>query len=170
MSIMDRFPNKPGYFRINMIDDRGTISFLAPPHGPKMLVAIAGLELRTNRETLRAASAIDGSWIQQMQIQLDMFDEFNVDTVIEDWQEMIGKPDSAIHPAFRVIDSVTRLRSLQPASLGLIVFNLKKQRIIQVQNHWHDLQREGAGRYREDGRPQSRMYSYALPEHWSLLP
>ena len=167
---MQRYKNHSNEYRINMIDERGTISLLAPAHGPKMLTALAGLEFDFARDMLQAVSALDSAWITQVQSQLAMFDEFNVDELSEEWYEMIERSDSATHPAFRVIDSVTRSRSLQPASLGLIVFNLKERRIIQVHNSGSDLEREGEGRYREDGHPQDRMYSYILPENWSLVP
>lgn len=163
---------KPQYgnYRINVIDEHGTLSMLAPQHGPKMLTAMAGLEFDNAKDMLLAVSALDSSWIWQVQSQLAMFDEFNIDELHEDWIEMIERKDSAVHPAFRVIDPITRSRSLKPGSLGLIVFNLREHRIIQVQNSGADLEREGAGRYREDGRPQGQMYSYTLPQNWSLVP
>lgn len=167
---MHRNEHQSGEYRINMIDGRGTISLLSPPHGPKMLTAMAGLEFESTRDLLLAVSAMDSSWIWQIQSQLAMFDEFNINELNDDWREMIERKDSAVHPAFRVMDTVTRQRSLQPASLGLIVFNLKEHRIIQVHNNGDELEREGEGRYREDGHPQERKYSYILPENWSLVP
>ena len=162
--------NHPGFYRVNLIDERGTISLLTPPHGPKMLTAVAGLGLETSREMLEAVAAMDESWIRQVQSQLAMFSEFNVESLDEDWREMVEENDSVVHPAFRVIDGVTRSRSLVPGSLGLIVFNLKQRRIIQVQNAWDELERTGEGRYRIDGDIDERMYTYTLPETWSLVP
>lgn len=159
-----------GNYRINMIDERGTISFLAPQHGPKMLTAMAGLQFDSTKDMLLAVSALDSNWIWQVQSQLAMFDEFNIDELHDDWRELIEGKDSAVHPAFRVMDATTRMRSLQPAALGLIVFNLREQRIIQVQNNGSDLEREGVGRYREEGRPRGDMYRYSLPRNWSLVP
>ncbi len=157
-------------YRINMIDEYGTISLLSPAHGPKMLTAMAGLQFDSTKDMLLAVSALDSSWIWQVLSQLSMFDEFNIDELHDDWREMIERKDSAVHPAFRVLDPITRQRSLQPGSLGLIVFNLREHRIIQVQNNGTDLEREGAGRYREDGRPRGEMYRYTLPQNWSLVP
>jgi hypothetical protein len=167
---MKREAYSAGEYRINLIDQRGTVSLLSPPHGPKMLTALAGLEFSSTRDMLQAVSALDASWITHVQSQLAMFDEFNINALSEEWRQMIEGRDSAVHPAFRVIDSTTRVRSLQPASLGLIVFNLKEHRIIQVHNTGDDLERKGEGRYREDGHPQERMYSYVLPANWSLVP
>src|SRR5690554_2472564 len=97
--------NRPsGRYRINMIDEWGTISLLAPAHGPKMITAMAGLEFDSTKDMLLAVSALDSSWIWQVQSQLAMFDEFNIDELHDDWHEIIGGKDSAVHPAFRVID------------------------------------------------------------------
>lgn len=167
---MSQHFNNPGFYRINLIDDRGTISLLAPPHGPKMLTAVAGLGLETSRHMLNAVAKMDAEWIRQVQSQIAMFDEFNVDTLDSGWQEMVQEEDTIVHPAFRVIDGVTRSRSLVPGSLGLIVFNMKQRRIIQVHNSWDELSRTGEGRYRVDGDPEERKFTYALPETWSLVP
>ncbi len=162
--------SKPGFYRVNLIDERGTVSLLTPPHGPKMLTAVAGLGLESSRDMLEAVRSMDADWIRQVKSQLAMFDEFNVDSLDEGWQEMIEEADTVVHPAFRVIDGVTRSRSLVPGSLGLIVFNLKQRRIIQVHNSWDELERTGEGRYRVEGDAEEHMYSYSLPETWSLVP
>jgi hypothetical protein len=152
------------------IDERGTISLLTPPHGPKMLTAVAGLGLESARDMLEAVRSMDADWIRQVQSQLAMFDEFNVDSLDDGWREMIDEADTIVHPAFRVIEGVTRSRSLVPGSLGLIVFNLKQRRIIQVHNSWDELERSGEGRYRVEGDTEEHKYSYSLPETWSLVP
>lgn len=167
---MNRNTPNAGTYRINLIDTRGTLSLLAPAHGPKMLTAVAGLEFDMARDMLQAVTHLDSDWISQVQASLSLFDEFNLDELDAAWKDMIEAGDSAVHPPFRVIDPVTRARSLQPSSLGLIVFNLKARRIIQVHNSGVDLEREGEGRYREDGRPLDRLYSYTLPPNWSLVP
>ena len=157
-----------GTFRINLIDHRSTVSLLAPPPGPKMITAVAGLDFERTSDLLDAVAGMDSMWIQNVQAQLALFDEFNVDVLDGDWEAIIQRADSAVHPAFRVIDPITRARSLERSSLGLIVFNLKARRIIQVQNDWDELQREGKGRYWVDG--EERGFSYSLPDAWSLVP
>lgn len=160
----------PQQYRINIMDERGTISFLAPAHAPKMLTAVVGLQVRSSREALEAVSGLDDEWANAVRSQLVLFDEFNVGTLQPEWRQRVLVEDYSGHPAFTVIDDETRARSLQPGSLGLIVFNLKDQRIIQVQNTGSDLEREGSGRYRERGEPSNRTYTYSLPESWSLVP
>jgi hypothetical protein len=72
--------------------------------------------------------------------------------------------------AFRVVDEATRRRSLEPGLGGLVVYNLRAKRIIQVQNSYADLQRKDRGRLRRDGRPVRAYYWYELPADWSIVP
>jgi hypothetical protein len=54
--------------------------------------------------------------------------------------------------------------------LGLVVFNLKERRIIQIQNNYSNLERRDRGRIRVDGRPTDTLFQYELPVEWSLVP
>jgi len=74
------------------------------------------------------------------------------------------------HPVLRVLDDETRRESLEPVSIGLVIFNLPAKRIIQVQNSYGVLKRSDRGRYFENGQPTERLYFYRLPSDWSLLP
>lgn len=73
-------------------------------------------------------------------------------------------------PPFRVVDERTRQQSLKPVSTGLILFNLKARRIIQVQNSYADVLRADRGRVRQNGRPTRMLYYYTLPEEWNIVP
>jgi hypothetical protein len=59
---------------------------------------------------------------------------------------------------------------LEPRRLGVIIFNLKARRIVQVQNSYSELLRSDRGRVRVDGRPTRQIYRYSLPEEWAILP
>jgi hypothetical protein len=69
-----------------------------------------------------------------------------------------------------VVDDVTRQASLQPVKAGLVLFNLKQKRIVQIQNTYADIQREDRGRVRKKGRVTGRYYDYRLPPDWQVLP
>jgi hypothetical protein len=69
-----------------------------------------------------------------------------------------------------VIDGVTRRHSMEPARLGLVVFNFKEPRIIQIHNNYDDLDRKGRGRIRADGRPTNKLFYYELPAEWAIVP
>jgi hypothetical protein len=73
-------------------------------------------------------------------------------------------------PPFRVVDDQSRGLSLKPAATGVILFNLKARRIIQIQNSYAEVQRVDRGRIRQNGRPTRMYYYYSLPEEWRIVP
>lgn len=73
-------------------------------------------------------------------------------------------------PPFRVVDERTRHLSLKPVATGLILYNLKALRIIQIQNSYAEVQRADRGRVRQNGRPTRILYYYKLPEEWNIVP
>lgn len=159
-----------GKYRINMVDQRGTVSFLAPSHAPKMLTAVIARGGNTVRDVLESVAGYDEDWANRVKGQLALFDEFNVASLAPEWRQVVLIDDHDSHPAFRVIDEETRARSNEAAALGLIVFNLSEHRIIQVKNVGPVINRQGVGRYREDGVPSNRTYRYTLPDNWLLVP
>jgi hypothetical protein len=70
----------------------------------------------------------------------------------------------------RVVDAATREESLQPVSIGLVIFNLPAKRIVQVVNKHGAIQRSDRGRYFEDNQPSQRTFFYRLPKEWTILP
>lgn len=84
-------------------------------------------------------------------------------------RDIVAKAE-AYHPVFRVTDAQTREKSQEPAGAGLIIFNLKAKRIIQVQNSFSHLRSSDRGRYHEDGKPTERLYFYRLPSDWHIVP
>lgn len=158
------------HYRVNVIDERGTVSFLAPPHGLKVLAAAITQGAADGGELLALAHAFDARWATEVRVQLMRFDEHNVDEVSTPFQEAIALEDSPAHSAFRVMDTETRQRSLVPGRLGLVVFNLKERRIIQIQNNYANLERKDRGRIRVDGKPSGKLFQYELPTDWALVP
>lgn len=158
------------HFRVNVIDLRGTISFLAPPHGLKVLAAAITQGAADGGELLSYAQAFDAQWVADIRTQIMRFDEHNVDEVSDPFLSAIAEADGAAHPAFRVMNSETRARSLEPGRLGLVVFNLKERRIIQIQNNYANLERKDRGRIRVNGEPSELLFQYELPHDWALVP
>jgi len=158
------------HFRCNVIDQTGTVSFTAPPHGLKVIAAAISRGARSLSELLQHARTFDAEWVQAVHLDLMVFDEYNVDNVGAAFRENVEAGDSSQHRAFRVIDPSTRRRSLIPSRLGLVVFNLKEQRIIQIHNSYDDLRRKDRGRIRVNGEPTNMLFHYELPPTWSLLP
>jgi hypothetical protein len=66
-----------GTYRVNVIDERGTISFLAPPHGLKVLAAAITGGASTGSELLAKSRAFDARWASDVRTQVMTFDEHN---------------------------------------------------------------------------------------------
>lgn len=158
------------HYRVNVIDERGTVSFLAPPHGLKVLAAAITQGAASGSELIANAHAFDAQWAAEVRSQIMQFDEHNVDAISGPFQEVIAEGDRTGHPAFRVMDTETRQRSLVPGRLGLVVFNLKERRIIQIQNNYANLERRDRGRIRVGGKPTNILFQYELPGEWALVP
>lgn len=157
-------------FRFNIVDDRGTTSFVGPAHGLKIIAAACGKGMETARDVLEVAHAYDATWASWVQTGLNVFDEHNISRVSGEFEPLIFSEDDEAHQPFRVLDQETRQRSMQPARLGLIVFNLKEKRMIQLQNQYGEFTRQGRGRIRADGKPTRMLFHYELPPAWSIVP
>jgi hypothetical protein len=160
--------------RFTVVDPQGTVSFVAPCNALKALVAACGQGAGDLASLLTAASKYDTDLKSRVMHSLAQFDEHNAPgeySQIEgaiDWAE----EQRARHnlPAFRVVNEKTRQASLEPVGAGLVLFNLKERRIIQVQNSYAAVKRQDRGRIHEGGEPTSRLYHYKLPADWQLLP
>ena len=160
--------------RFTVIAPEGTVSFVAPCNALKALVAGCS-KAPTSLETLLTASArYDNQLKERVLNGLAMFDEHNGQGSYAHIHSAIDYADEQrTHdqiPAFRVVDDTTRKASLEPVKAGLVLFNLKERRIIQVQNTYADIKRRDRGRIHEGGQPTRRLYHYELPVDWRILP
>lgn len=157
-------------FRFNVIDQRGVSSFVGPAHTLKVLAAACSRGAESLQSVLELAVDYDPDWAQGVRQGLHRFDEHNLESLSSDFA-LVGSRDGdqQFHP-FRVLDAATRQRSMEPASLGLVVFNLKERRIIQIQNRYADLMRNDRGRVRRNGHPTRMLFSYSLSDAWSIVP
>lgn len=160
--------------RFTVVDQQGTVSFVAPCNALKALVAACGKGATDFRSLITAADKYDIDLKSRVMNSLAHFDEHNTPgeyTHIEgalDWAE----EQRARHtlPAFRVVNEKTRQASLEPVGAGLVLFNLKERRIIQVQNSYAAVKRQDRGRIHSAGEPTPRLYHYKLPPDWQVLP
>ncbi|MGC4190046.1 MAG: hypothetical protein QM589_02270 [Thermomicrobiales bacterium] len=157
-------------FRFNVIDQRGIASFVGPAHALKVIAAACSRGAESLQSVLEMAAEYDAEWARSVRQGLYRFDEHNIDVLSSDFALVgSGDGDQQNHP-FRVLDATTRQRSMEPASLGLVVFNLKERRIIQIQNRYADLMRNDRGRVRRNGLPTRQLFSYSLSDAWSIVP
>jgi hypothetical protein len=99
-----------------------------------------------------------------------VFDEHNVELVEPAYEPVVTNSDDTTQRPFRIIDPLTRTRSMVPARLGLIIVNVRTQRIIQIHHSYSELRRKGRGRIRAQGRPTRSLFHYELPDAWSIVP
>ncbi len=156
--------------RFTVVDPGGTISFTGPAHGLKILAAACSRQPRDYQTLMRYAGELDSRFATSVVHGLSVFDEHNTVNDLTAIRSQLVADDIGAVPPFRVLDELTRRRSLEPERAGLVVFNLKAQRIVQVQNSYAELKREDRGRRWRDGQPTDALYHYRLPAGWSILP
>lgn len=156
--------------RFTVVDGGGTVSFVGPCHALKMFAAACSRRPRDHRELLELTAEYDARLSGSVLAGLAVFDEHNLPGNVDAIRARLNANGAEDAPPFRVLDEVTRRLSLDPVRAGLVVFNLPARRIVQVQNSYADLDRQGRGRIRRDGRPTRRLYHYELPADWSIVP
>lgn len=156
--------------RLTLVDPAGSVSFVAPAHGAKVLTAACSRGPATIEELLQIARQFDAEMIDVVIEGLALFDRHNADGAYAAVHDMLASLQPRDMPPFRVVDEKTRAASLAPVSTGLVIFNLKAQRIVQVQNSYSSLLRRDRGRIRDSGHPTRHLYRYELPSEWSLVP
>ncbi len=157
-------------FRLNVIDPMGTVSFVSPAHGAKILTAACSKNPPTLAELFALARSYDTELIDTILDGLAYFDEHNGPENYQAIHETLTNGDAATLPPFRVVDDLTRRASMVPVDSGLVLYNLPAQRIVQVHNSYCNLLRRDRGRIRTSGRPTRHLYRYELPGEWQLVP
>jgi hypothetical protein len=156
--------------RFTVVDDGGTMSFVASGHALKILAAACSRHPSDHRDLIAKAADYDAEFAGAVLAGLSAFDAVRVQGGTVAVGDVLPPDSQDAASPFRVLDEETRRRSMEPARAGLVVFNLRAKRIVQVQNTYADLQRRDRGRLRRDGRPVRALYSYELPAEWSIVP
>ncbi len=159
-----------GMMRFTIVDDDATISFVGPDRSLHALVAGCATEPATIRELLEEASLFAPDLRDRVMSGLAVFDEHNSRDNLRWIHAAFGycKPEDM--PVFRVLDDKTRQMSLSPAWAGVVVFNLKAKRIVQIHNTYADIKRKGRLRIMEGATPTNRIRRYELPAEWTVVP
>ena len=160
--------------RFTVIDPNGTVSFVAPCNALKALVAACSKGPTDLESLLAASSRYDTDLQSQVLDGLAVFDEHNAEGSYEQIHSAIDyAEEQRTHhniPAFRVVDETTRKASLEPVKAGLVLFNLKERRIVQVHNTYDNVRRQDRGRIHRGGTPTRQLYHYSLPSDWQIVP
>lgn len=156
--------------RYTVVDDGSTVSFIGPDRALNGIVAACASSPGTVRDLLDRAAPFTGDLRDRVLSGLAVFDEH-------------ASPDNPrwIHaaldycrredvPVFRVVDDRTREISLSPVWAGVVIFNLRSKRIVQIQNTYAEIQRKGRLKIMEGTPPRPRVAKYELPPEWTVVP
>lgn len=156
--------------RFTIVDPSGTISFVGDGFFMLPLVAACATNPATLPEMLARVDDIDRRLRNRILNGLAIFDEHNVEGNYHAIHAEMQSLTRGQEPVFRVGDDLTRQRSLEPTRTGLIIFNLKDHRIVQVLNHFYAVERSGEVHLHTGSRYSRRTITYELPESWSIVP
>jgi hypothetical protein len=156
--------------RFTIVDPRGSISFVDDGFLMLPLVAACASNPTSLQEMLARVDQIDRRLRDRILIGLAVFDEHNVEGNYAAIHRVLTEGTVEREPVFRVVDDLTRQRSLEPTRTGLLIFNLKDRRIVQVLNHFYEVEREGEVHLHNGEKYSRRTVTYSLPESWSIVP
>lgn len=156
--------------RFTIVDPAGSISFVDDGFLLLPLVAACASNPRSLVEMLARVDQIDRRLRDRILAGLAIFDEHNVEGNYQAIHRTFEASTQGKEPVFRVVDEITRQRSLDPTRTGLIIFNLKDRRIVQVINQFYAVERSGDVHFHNGERYSRRTVSYNLPESWSIVP
>ncbi len=156
--------------RYTVIDKRGTVSFVASCDVLLPLVAGCARDPQSLDELLGYADEYARGMKEQVLSSLAVFDEHNTAENFDAIHQALNYCRPHEMPTFRVLDDRTRDASLVPVHAGVVVFNLRAKRIVQIQNSYSEIRRSGRARAVQPASPDRRVIRYELPAYWSLVP
>lgn len=156
--------------RFTVIDPNTHVSFVAPCPVLDALVAACAQQPRTLVELLDAATPYAPELKERVLSGLAVFDEHNSPDNLERIHAAFRycRPEEV--PVFRILDEATRDMSLRPVRAGIVLFNLREKRIVQLQNTYSEIKRKGRIRVARPLSSVERVHRYELPPDWSLVP
>ncbi len=159
-----------GLMRYTVVAENGGVSFVGDEYMLPALVAACATNPTTVEGFLASAHEYDRRPKDQVRNALAVFDEHNVPERYDAIHRALAETPTGYAAAFRIVDDQTRAASLQPVKAGLIIFNLRERRIIQVQNSTGEVVREGQARHHNGRQWTQRLHNYTLPDSWRIVP
>jgi hypothetical protein len=156
--------------RLTVVDEKGTVSFIAHWAAAGSLTAACSHDPGTLDELLDASKQYDRGLRDLVMRGLAIFDEHNLPDDLRAIHEQLRSVPPRKSPVFRVLDEVTRDASLTPVRAGVVIFNLRAKRIVQIENTYDPLTRSGEVNYHNGSFLSKRLLSYELPPTWSIVP
>ncbi|MBI2907283.1 MAG: hypothetical protein HYX92_06465 [Chloroflexi bacterium] len=156
--------------RYTVIDGSGGVSFVAHCDVCFALMAACATGPQTLQQLLDFAELYYGNLSDYVQDGLAVFDEWNRPGRYEPIHAALATCPPERQPVFRVVDDITREASLRPVKAGVVVFNLRAKRVIQLQNSYIEIQRKGRAKFFDGSKTTDRYFTYRLPAGWALVP
>lgn len=157
-------------FRCTLIDHTGSISFVADAEALPALLFGCQRDPASAEELLRLAEPYYSGLSERVLNGLAMFDERNLPGRYDAIHEALAFCAPHEQPPFRVVNDETREASLQPVKAGVILFNLVRKRIVQIQNSYREITRSGRGRVFDGHGLTRRVFNYKLSSEWQIVP
>jgi hypothetical protein len=156
--------------RFTLIEGNRGLSFVAPPHSLEFLVAACSHDPTSIAVLLEETERYTPFLREYVTSGAAVFDEHNTTESLDQiHQELKHADHTRPAPVFRILDDFTRASSLQPFGWGVVLFNIPHKRIVQIQNSYMDVQRNGKVLTESAaGRLAPRVYQ--LPPYWRIVP
>jgi len=156
--------------RYTIVQDDGGISFVGDEYMLPALVAACATNPTTYQSLLDATHEYDRRPRDEVRNALAIFDEHNVPGGYDAIHHELTQERDVYTAAFRIVDDKTRHASVQPAPAGVIIFNLKERRIVQMQSDAGEVGRTGQAQHHNGRNWTRRVHAYELPDTWRIVP
>lgn len=156
--------------RFTVLDQQGTVSFVIHSSALTALVAACAEDPSSLRELLDATQRYDRTLRDYVLSGLAVFDEHNLPGDYQAIMQQLDTLPAQDTPVFRVFDERTRDLSLESVKAGVVLFNLPRKRIVQIQNMYDTIGRAGTVNYHNGRFLSRREFAYELPPSWSIVP
>lgn len=156
--------------RYTIVDGRSRISFVGPVTSLPAVVAACASEPQTVDHMLDQLHQFQPRLVDNVCGGLAVFDEHNLNGHFEHIHAALDLCMPQDLPPFRVVDERTREASLTPVRAGVVLFNIAARRIVQIQNTFSEIQRQGKFRVLDPETKRVKVRSYELSPEWSLVP
>lgn len=156
--------------RCTVVDDQGAVSFVADGDALPALAAACAQNPRGLEELLAITDGYYHDLRDRVLNGLALFDELNAPGNYEAIHQAFAYCAPHEQPVFRVVDDATREMSKQAVKAGVVLFNLRAKRIVQIQNSYREIQRSGRARVFDGRALTNSVFSYRLPREWAIVP
>jgi hypothetical protein len=125
--------------RFTVIDGDGAVSFVESCDALPLLVSACAEGAARLADLLNLVSRRRPRLRERVESGLAVFDEHNASGEYLAIHGALRYHEPHETPVFRVVDETTRQASLQAVKAGIVIFNLRSRRIVQIQNTYSEI-------------------------------